>query len=423
MVVELISVGTEILLGNIVNTNAAYLSEECAKLGLSCYYQTVVGDNEERLTQTLELALTRSDIVILGGGLGPTPDDLTKEVAAKVCGKELRLDEKAKEDITKYFAKKNVSIPDNNWKQAMIPEDSVVLYNDNGTAPGVIIEYGDKRVVLLPGPPNELKPMFEEQVKPYINNIVPEVIVSKTVKICGIGESSVAKQVDDLIQNQTNPTIATYAKTGEVHLRITAKAKDESQAKKLIKPMIKDIKDRFGNAIYSTDENQTLEMTIADLLIANNLTLSTVESCTGGLLAGRIINVPGVSETYKSGYVTYSNKAKRKCIGVKKSSLEKYGAVSEQVAKEMAIGAHDVGKADVVVSTTGIAGPDGGTPEKPVGLVYIGCYVCGKTAVREFHFSGNRAKIRETTVANALILLRECLLEYFSENTFGKTDK
>ena len=305
----------------------------------------------------------------------------------------------------------------------MIPEDSVVLYNDNGTAPGVIIEYGDKRVVLLPGPPNELKPMFEEQVKPYINNIVPEVIVSKTVKICGIGESSVAKQVDDLIQNQTNPTIATYAKTGEVHLRITAKAKDESQAKKLIKPMIKDIKDRFGNAIYSTDENQTLEMTIADLLIANNLTLSTVESCTGGLLAGRIINVPGVSETYKSGYVTYSNKAKRKCIGVKKSSLEKYGAVSEQVAKEMAIGAHDVGKADVVVSTTGIAGPDGGTPEKPVGLVYIGCYVCGKTAVREFHFSGNRAKIRETTVANALILLRECLLEYFSENTFGKTDK
>ena len=241
MVVELISVGTEILLGNITNTNAAYLSEECAKLGLSCYYQTVVGDNEERLTETLELALNRSDIVILGGGLGPTPDDLTKEVAAKVCKKELILDEKAKEDIKKYFTKRNMTIPDNNWKQAMIPQDSVALYNENGTAPGVIIEYGDKRVVLLPGPPNELKPMFENQVKPYLQKFNPEVILSKTVKICGIGESSVAKQIDDLIANQTNPTIATYAKTGEVHLRVTAKAEDEVKAKKLIKPMIKEI--------------------------------------------------------------------------------------------------------------------------------------------------------------------------------------
>lgn len=420
MVVELISVGTEILLGNIVNTNAAYLSEECANLGLSCYYQTVVGDNEERLTETLELALSRADIVIMGGGLGPTPDDLTKEVAAKVCRKELKLDEKAKEDIQNYFAKKNVTIPDNNWKQAMIPEDSVVLYNANGTAPGVIIEYGEKRVILLPGPPNELKPMFENQVKPYIHEMLPGIIYSKTVKICGVGESSVAKQIDDLISGQTNPTIATYAKTGEVHLRVTAKADDLAEAKKLVKPMVKDLKERFGTAIYSTDEDVTLEMTIADLLIANELTLATVESCTGGLLAGRIINVPGVSETYKCGYVTYSNKSKRKCVGVKKSSLEKYGAVSKQVAAEMVEGAHNESKADIVISTTGIAGPDGGTTEKPVGLVYIGCYVCGKTTVKEYHFNGNRAKIRESTVASALTLLRECLLEYFSENTFGK---
>jgi len=420
MVVELISVGTELLLGNIINTNAAYLSEECANLGLSCYYQTVVGDNEERITQTLQLALSRADIVIMGGGLGPTPDDLTKEVAAKVCNKKLFLDEKAKKDIEDYFAKKNVTIPDNNWKQALIPEDSVVLYNANGTAPGVIIEYGTQKVILLPGPPNELKPMFENQVKPYINELMPSIILSKTVKICGIGESAVAKEIDDLIKDQTNPTIATYAKTGEVHLRVTAKADNEVEAKKLIKPMIKDIKERFGNAIYTTDVDTSLEMIIAELLIANELTLATVESCTGGLLAGRIINVPGVSETYKSGYVTYSNKAKRKCVGVKKSSLEKYGAVSEQVAKEMAIGAHDVCKADVVISTTGIAGPDGGTAEKPVGLVYIGCYVCGKTTVKEYHFNGNRAKVRESTVAAALTLLRECLLEYFSENTFGK---
>ena len=420
MVVELISVGTEILLGNIVNTNAAYLSEECAKLGLSCYYQTVVGDNEQRLTETLELALGRADIVILGGGLGPTQDDLTKEVAAKVCKKEMHLDEKAKNDIEVYFNKRKMSIPDNNWKQAMIPEDSVVLYNENGTAPGVIIEYGEKRVVLLPGPPNELKPMFKEQVVPYFQKMLPGIIYSKTVKICGIGESRVETMIEDLINKQSNPTIATYAKTGEVHLRVTAAAKDESAAKKLLKPVIKELKEIFGTAIYSTDDNVTLEMAIADLLIANNLTISTVESCTGGLLAGRIINSPGVSETFKSGFVTYSNKAKRKIVGVKKSSLEKYGAVSKQVAEEMAQGAIAVSKADVAVSTTGIAGPDGGTAEKPVGLVYISCCVGGNTTTKELRLSGNRARIRESTVAHALVLLRECLLEYFSKNTFGK---
>ena len=420
MIVELISVGTEILLGNIVNTNAAFLSEECAKLGLSCYYQTVVGDNEERLTQTIKTALSRSDIVILGGGLGPTQDDLTKEVAANVCNKKMHLDEDCKKHIEDYFAAKNIKIPDNNWKQAMIPEDSVILPNPNGTAPGVIIEYGEQRVVLLPGPPNELKPMFTDHVEPYFRNMLPGTILSKTVKICGIGESSVEKQVEDLIDAQSNPTIATYAKTGEVHLRVTAKAEDEASAKKLLKPVVKELKNRFGTYIYTTDENVTLEMAIADLLIANNLTISTVESCSGGLLAGRLINVPGISETFKTGFVTYSNKAKRKFAGVRKSSLEKYGAVSKQVAQEMAEGMHDMSKADVVISTTGIAGPDGGTDEKPVGLVYMCCYVRGSVTVKEYHFHGNRVKIRETAVANALILLRECLLEYFSENTFGK---
>ena len=329
MIVELISVGTEILLGNIVNTNAAFLSEECAKLGLSCYYQTVVGDNEERLTQTIKTALSRSDIVILGGGLGPTQDDLTKEVAANVCNKKMYLDEECKKHIEDYFAAKKIKIPDNNWKQAMIPEDSVILPNPNGTAPGVIIEYGEQRVVLLPGPPNELKPMFTDHVEPYFRNMLPGTILSKTVKICGIGESSVEKQIEDLIDAQSNPTIATYAKTGEVHLRVTAKAEDEASAKKLLKPVVKELKNRFGTYIYTTDENVTLEMAIADLLIANNLTISTVESCSGGLLAGRLINVPGISETFKTGFVTYSNKAKRKFVGVRKSSLEKYGAVPE----------------------------------------------------------------------------------------------
>jgi len=420
MVVELISVGTEILLGNIVNTNAAFLSQECAKLGLSCFYQSVVGDNEERLTETLETALKRSDIVILGGGLGPTQDDLTKEVAAKVCNRKLYLDEESRIHIKEYFAKKNIDIPDNNWKQAMIPEGSKVLPNPNGTAPGVIIEYDSQRVILLPGPPNELIPMFKDQVEPYIRELIPGIILSKTVKICGIGESSVEKQIEDMINTQNNPTIATYAKTGEVHLRVTAAAEDEAEAKKLLKPVVKELKNRFGTYIYTTDEQVTLEQAIADLLIANDLTISTVESCSGGLLAGRLINVPGISETFKTGFVTYSNKAKRKLVGVKRTSLEKYGAVSKQVAKEMAEGMHEVSKADVVISTTGIAGPDGGTEEKPVGLVYMCCYVCGKTTVKEFHFNGNRSKIRETAVANALVLLRECLLRYFSENTFGK---
>jgi len=423
MVVELISVGTEILLGNIVNTNAAYLSEECAKLGLDCFYQTVVGDNEKRLTETLKLALKRSDIVILGGGLGPTQDDLTKEVAAKVCKRQLFLHETSKNHIEEYFAKRNIEITDNNWKQAMIPEGSVVLPNPNGTAPGVIIEDGEKRVIMLPGPPNELKPMFRDQVIPYLEGMLPGTIVSKTVKICGVGESKVENEILDLINEQNNPTIATYAKTGEVHLRVTASAKTKKDAEKLIRPVVKELKNRFGANIYTTDEDTTLEMAVVELLKANDLTISTAESCTGGLLAGRIINVAGVSDNYKSGFVTYSNKAKRKLIGVKRSSLEKYGAVSEQVAAEMAVGTHGVNKADVVIATTGIAGPDGGTDEKPVGLVYISCYVCGKVTVKEFRFSGNRAKIRETTVANALTLLRSCLLEYMSESTFKSTEK
>lgn len=419
MVVELISVGTEILLGNIVNTNAAFLSEECAKLGLDCFYQTVVGDNADRLSETLKLALSRADIVVLGGGLGPTQDDLTKEIAAKVCGRELFLDEDSKKHIEEYFRKKNTEIPDNNWKQAMIPEGSVILPNPNGTAPGVIIEYGEQRIILLPGPPNELIPMFREQVVSYLHNFLSCTIISKTVKVCGIGESSVEKQIEDLINAQTNPTIATYAKTGEVHMRVTASAESAKAADKLIKPVVRELKNRFGTSIYTTDEDVTLEMAIVDLLKANKLTISTVESCTGGLLAGRIINVAGVSETYKSGFVTYSNEAKRKLVGVKKATLDKYGAVSKQVAEEMAAGTHDVNKADVVISTTGIAGPDGGTEEKPVGLVYISCYVCGKLTTKECHFHGNRAKVRESTVANALILARSCLLEFMSKKTFG----
>lgn len=423
MTVEIIAVGTEILLGNIVNTNAAYLAEKCAGLGLSCYHQDVVGDNEERLMETIKLALSRADILLLSGGLGPTQDDLTKEAAAKVLGKELYLHEPSKEAIQRFFAERNLEITDNNWKQAMVPEGCIVVENPGGTAPGIIMAENGRHVVLMPGPPGELIPMFEHSIMPYLASLQSGVIYSQTVKICGVGESKAESMVVDLIEAQDNPTIATYAKTGEVHLRVTATAQDEKEAKKLVKPVVKELKGRFGNHVYTTDSDVTLEKAVVDLLVANKLTACTVESCTGGMLSARLINVPGVSEVFKSGYVTYSNKSKRRLLGIKKNILLKHGAVSEQIAREMAKTAAALARADVCISTTGIAGPDGGTPEKPVGLVYIGCNVCGRVTVKECHFHGNREKIRESTVSAALSLLRECILQYYSEVTFGGKEK
>lgn len=301
-----------------------------------------------------------------------------------------------------------------------MPEDAIVVDNENGTAPGVIIEDGEKRVLLLPGPPNEMIPMFENSMIPYLSGSGLGVIFSQTVKICGIGESKAETMIKDMIDKQTNPTIATYAKNCEVHLRVTAKAADEKEARKLVKPVVKELKNRFGPYVYTTNTDITLEKAVVDLLAANKLSVSTVESCTGGMLAARLINVPGVSDVYKSGYITYSNKAKRRILGIKKGLLEKKGAVSEEVAKEMAKGAAAISKAEVTVSVTGIAGPDGGTDEKPVGLVYIACSVCGKMKVRKYNFKGNRAKIRETTVSSALILMRQCILEYYSEIVFDR---
>lgn len=419
MTVELICVGTELLLGNIVNTNAAYLAEKCAGLGLSCYYQSVVGDNKQRLKETLQTAVNRSDVVILSGGLGPTEDDLTKETAAEVMGRKLVEDAASRAHIEAYFAERGITPTENNWKQALMPVGGKILPNPNGTAPGVIIAENNTHVVLLPGPPHELKPMFENHVIPYLKKLEPGIISSQTVKVCGVGESKVEMLLKDLIDGQDNPTLATYAKPGEVHIRVTAKAEGEKEARRMIKPVIKEIKSRMGSNIYTTDEDVTLERAVVELLLANKLTITCAESCTGGLLSARLINVPGVSEVYKSGYVTYSNKAKKKILGVKKSTLEKYGAVSRQTAAEMAKGLAFVGKSDVAVSITGVAGPDGGTEEKPVGLVYIACCVKGEVTVKEYHFSGNRQTIRESAVSAALVLMRNCMLEYFSEITFG----
>lgn len=414
MVVELISVGTEILLGNIVNTNATYLAEKCALLGCSLYHQTVVGDNEERMEEAIRQAIERADIVILTGGLGPTKDDLTKEVTAKVFGRKLYMDEHSKARIQDYFEKiKSKKVTENNWKQALVPEGAIVIDNLNGTAPGLILEDKErgKAAILIPGPPNEMKPMFEHDIAPYLNKKQPEGICSQMVKVCGIGESRAETMVADLMDAQTNPTLAPYAKTGEVHFRVTARACSEEAAEKLMEPMIEEMKKRFGDAVYTTEENVTLEESVIRLLEEKKMTVTTAESCTGGKLSGRLLNVSGASGVYNEGYITYANASKEKILGVKHETLETYGAVSEQTAAEMALGAAKAAGADAALSVTGIAGPGGGTAEKPVGLVYIGCAVNGEVTVREYRFTGNREKNRDYAVARAITLLREELLK------------
>lgn len=413
MIVELISVGTELLMGNIVNTNAAYLSEKLAALGLSVFYETTVGDNEKRLYETIKTAADRSDIVILTGGLGPTQDDITKEMAAKLCGVSLIEDAHTRKRIEHFFETRGVTnITENNWKQALKPEGAFVIDNHNGSAPGLILDYQeDKKLILMPGPPGELKTMFEGYVFDYLHKLKPSIIYSEMVKIQGLGESFVATKAADLIENLTNPTVAPYAKTGEVHLRVSAQADSEAIAKELVKPIVDDIKNRFGMNVYTTNEHETLEDNIIAMLQSKNMTLATAESCTGGLLAGRIINVPGVSDVFTEGFVTYSNEAKVNRIQVSQASLDQYGAVSAQVAKEMAIGTAAVCNTNVALSITGLAGPDGATPEKPIGLVYVACYINGEVNVKELRFNGTRNKIRENTVVYALGLLRQCILE------------
>lgn len=417
MVVELVSVGTELLLGNIVNTNARYLSEKFAMLGLSVYYQTTVGDNRERMTEVIRTALSRADVVVLNGGLGPTEDDITKDVCAELMGEELKEDPEVRAHLEDWYRQRNKKdVPDSNWRQALVPEGAVVFHNTNGTAPGLALEKNGKTAILLPGPPNELYPMVENQVCPYFQKRQSEVIYSQMIKICGYGESKVEEMLLDLIDHQTNPTLATYAKTKEVHLRVTARAKSEEEAKKLLKPVIKEIKKRFGNAIYTTNEQDTLEAVVVDLLKKYGLTVTTAESCTGGLVAARLVNVPGASEVFREGFVTYSNKAKKKYLDVSKSTLRKYGAVSEQTAKEMATGGVFATDADACVAITGIAGPDGGTEEKPVGLVYIACYMKDSVKVEEYRFKGNREKIREQATVQALDLLRRSILKNYKKD-------
>lgn len=414
MTAELISVGTEILLGNIVNTNAAFLSQECAKLGLSVYHQCVVGDNEDRLLEALKMALKRSDIVMLTGGLGPTKDDMTKAAAAKIAGRGIVMDEHSRQQIIEYFKGREdyTRVAENNWRQAEVIEGCIVVDNKNGIAPGEILELSEgKRLILMPGPPNELKPMFQNDIGPYLAKLREVVLYSEMVKVCGIGESMAETMLLDLIEGQENPTIAPYAKTAEVHFRVTARAASEEEGKQLVTPVVEELKKRFGDNVYTTREEENLEEVVISLLKRQRKRVATAESITGGLIAATLINVPGASLVVDESFVTYSNEAKHKRLGVKEETLKSYGAVSEQTAREMAEGICRATGADVGIAVTGIAGPDGGTPEKPVGLVYIGRCIEGKCEVQELRLKGNRQKIRDMVVVRALDFIRRGILQ------------
>lgn len=409
MKAEIITVGTEILLGDILNTNSRYLSRELAAMGIEMYYQITVGDNEERLLKTLEESLNRSDIVICTGGLGPTEDDITKEVCAKYFGYELELHKPSLDAMIERFKHMNRVPTKNNEKQAYFPKEAYILKNDNGTAPGCIMEKEGKMIVVLPGPPKEMESMFENYVKPYLSKLTDDVIESEVLRIIGVGESKVENDILDIIDSQTNPTIATYAKGYECTLRITAKAKSVEEAKELIKPMSDEMKRRFGQSLYATGET-SIEEVVAKMLVENNLKIAVAESCTGGMVSASLINYPGISSVFMEGCVTYSNEAKMKSLGVKKETLDVYGAVSDNCAKEMASGVAARYNTNVGIATTGIAGPGGGTDEKPVGLVYFGIYINGKVITKKYVFNGDRQGIRERATRTILNDLRLELL-------------
>lgn len=404
-VCELISVGTEILLGDILNTDAQYLSIELAKLGISVIHQSTVGDNRERLLAQLDEAAKRSDIIILSGGLGPTPDDLTKEVCCEFFGKEMFLHEPTVEKIKKYFNSKGIEMAQNNLKQAMLPKDCVIFPNDNGTAPGMAIEKDGVHILVLPGPPRELKPMFQNCAVPYLMQFSDRIIVSHNIRTFGIGESSMAEKVNDLFDAQ-NPTVAPYAKDGEALLRVTAMAKTKEDAESLCEPIIEEIKKRLDAYVYGVDYN-CIEEAVVGMLKEHHLKVATAESCTGGLIAKRITDVPGASEVFECGIISYANGIKHKVLGVSEDDLNKYGAVSEPVAKQMAQGALKVSGADIAVSVTGIAGPDSDSTGKPVGLVYIGLADKENVWVREIRTSRrDRSYNRYVSASNALDMIR-----------------
>ena len=407
---ELIAVGTELLLGNIANTDAQMLSKGLSALGINVYYHTVVGDNPQRLKAAVEVAKGRADIIITTGGLGPTCDDLTKNVLAECFGRKLVYDEASAQRIRDYFQRLHPGRPmtENNLQQAYLPEGCTIFSNDWGTAPGCAFEADGVRVIMLPGPPNECTPMFEHRAVPYLRALADGVIASRTLKIFGMGESAVEARLRDRMNALTNPTLAPYAKTGEVELRITAKAATVEEARALIVPVEKEVRDIFGPLVYGADV-ASMEEVVLGLLKEKGLTMGTAESCTGGLVAKRLTDLSGASAVFRGGVVSYTNEVKAGVLGVPQAMLDEFGAVSAQVARAMAQGARRVLGCDLAVSLTGVAGPDPDDRNNPVGLIYVALDTPEGTRVRELHLINGRARIRTVAATNAFDMVRRYL--------------
>lgn len=407
MNVEIICVGTELLLGDILNTNAKYLSERLAELGFNLFSQSVVGDNPTRLEKQISLSMARSEIVILSGGLGPTNDDITKETAAKVLGLPLEQHPESLRRIEEYFARTGRVMSENNKKQALTIKGAVVLQNDHGTAPGYFVETKNGAVILLPGPPSELVPMFSDKVVPLLKKYSDRTLVSHNVRLFGVGESVAAERCGDML-NMENPTVATYAKTGEVDIRVTASAGNAKQADDLCAPVIDELNTLFGDNVYGVDFDN-LQQRVVKLLQSKNMKLATAESCTAGMLSGRITEIPGSSEVFEMGVTAYANYIKIQALGVSGELIEEKGAVCDEVAAQMAVGIRTMCNADLGVGITGVAGP-GQSEGKPAGLVYIAVADKEKVYVRKIMGRGNdRENTRILATSTALDMVRRYL--------------
>lgn len=407
MIAELISVGTELLMGQIVNTDAQYLAQQLSKYGIDLYHQSVVGDNMGRLVEAIGQAMERSDLLILSGGLGPTADDLTKEAVAKYLGREMVKDEPSWKAIEEYFARSGRTATPNNFKQAEFPVGAEIFPNSCGTAPGCICEKDGKRIAVLPGPPHELQAMFELSLAPWLEAHMDKKIQSRVLRIFGKGESSVEYELRDMIEGQKNPTIAPYAAIGEVTLRVTAACRPEEDAQALLEPVIEKICARLGDVVYSTN-GETLPRLVARLLGEQHKTLALAESLTGGMAASDLVEIPGMSSILMEGVVTYSNAAKIR-LGVREETLAKHTAVSAEVACEMAEAVRRRAGTDYGLSTTGVAGPGPDENGNPAGLVYVG--IADETGSRavEVRIGGHRQRVRIGAVLRAFDVLRRVL--------------
>ncbi len=406
---ELIAVGTELLLGNIANTDAQMISQGLSQLGINVYYHTVVGDNPQRVRQAVDIARGRADILITTGGLGPTCDDLTKVAVAQAFGKELVYHEPSAQRIRERFAQRGTPVTENNFQQAMVPEGCTVLDNDWGTAPGVAFQADGTHVLMLPGPPRECAMMFRHRALPYLQKLSDGVIASRTVKTFGIGESAAEALLRDLMNALHNPTLAPYAKPTGTELRITAHAPTREEALRLIAPVEEQVKAILGDKVIGVDVDSLEEVCFA-LLKDRGLTVGTAESCTGGLLAKLLTDLPGSSAVFRGGVVSYTNGVKAGLLGVPQDLLDRYGAVSPQVAEAMARGAKASLGCDIALSTTGVAGPDADDRGNPIGLVYLGLAWGDQCRVTEFRAGPvERERVRRQAAQTALDLLRRHL--------------